>query len=171
MPDREIQIQFPVLKVFIKHKVGDGTTTMVVFPEKRVCIFNACVNDKNRRAQIRMKYELCCFHGWRARWGRKCLKLTRIVLSIRLIGYNSCVLCCSFLLMEWTGFNRRHWSIKNCHLTFTREESLLMILNCVLCTTCSVKWYLRPLESPPMIFQQILIRSSRSKHALWNMEM
>ena len=40
-----------------------GTTIMVVFPEKRVCIFNACVNDKNRRAQIRMKYELCCFDG------------------------------------------------------------------------------------------------------------
>ena len=31
-----------------------GTTIMVEFPEKRVCIFNACVNDKNRRAQIRM---------------------------------------------------------------------------------------------------------------------
>ena len=36
---------------------------MVEFPEKRVCIFNACVNDKNRRAQIRMKSELCCFDG------------------------------------------------------------------------------------------------------------
>ena len=40
-----------------------GATIMVVFPENRVCIFNACVNDKNRRAEIRMKYELCCFDG------------------------------------------------------------------------------------------------------------
>ena len=37
---------------------------MVESPEKRVCIFNACVNYKNGRAQIRMKYELCCFDGW-----------------------------------------------------------------------------------------------------------
>ena len=37
---------------------------MVEFPEKSlVCIFNACMNDKNRRAQIRMKSELCCFDG------------------------------------------------------------------------------------------------------------
>ena len=40
-----------------------GTTIMVEFPEKRVCIFNAYVNDKNRKAQIRMKSELCCFDG------------------------------------------------------------------------------------------------------------
>ena len=25
-----------------------GTTIMVVFSEKRVCVFNACVNDKNK---------------------------------------------------------------------------------------------------------------------------
>ena len=31
----------------------------------------------------------------RVRWGRKYLKLTRIVLSILLVGYNMCVLCCS----------------------------------------------------------------------------
>ena len=81
----------------------------------------------------------------RVRWGRKYLKFRRIVLSIRLVGYNSCVLCCSVLLMEWTGFNRRHWSIESCHLTYTREASLLF-------WTCSVKWYLRPLESLSMIF-------------------
>ena len=40
-----------------------GTTIMVEFPEKSVCIFNACANYKNGRAQIRMKYELCCFDG------------------------------------------------------------------------------------------------------------
>ena len=36
----------------------------------------------------------------RVRWGRKYLKFTRIVLSIRLVGYNSCVLCCSFLVVD-----------------------------------------------------------------------
>ena len=126
-----------------------------------------------RIGELRSEWRISCavsMDDERVRWGRKYLRFTWIVLSIRLVGYNRCVLCCSFLLMEWTWFNIRHWSIKNCHLPFY-EGGVFTILNCVRCTTCSVKWYLHPLESPSMIFQQILIRSSRSKHTLWNMDM
>ena len=68
-----------------------------------------------RIGELRSEWSMSCAVSmddeW-VRWGRKYLRFTWIVLLIRLVGYNSCVLCCSFLLMEWTGFNRRHWSIK-----------------------------------------------------------
>ena len=90
---------------------------MVEFPEKRFAYLTHALTT--RIGELRSEWSLSCavsMDDEQVRWGRKYLKFTRIVLSIRLVGYNSCVLCCSFLLMEWTAFNRRHWRIKNCHL-------------------------------------------------------
>ena len=54
-----------------------------------------------RIGELRSESSLSCavsMDDERVRWGRKYLKFTRIVLSIWLVGYNSCVLCCSFFV-------------------------------------------------------------------------
>ena len=43
------RVIYPLLRDVYITVTQRGTTIKVVFPEKRVCVFDACMNDKNRR--------------------------------------------------------------------------------------------------------------------------
>ena len=120
-----------------------------------------------RIGELRSEWSMSCVVSMddeRVRWGRKYLKFTRIVLSIRLVSYNSCVLCYSFLLMD--------------ELDSTEGIEAIKIVIWHLRGKCLYYFELRAMHSlfseiipaSPINIQQILIWSSWSKHTLWNME-